>query len=130
VAIYTDAQELDEVSSCFEKIAEFSLELGEYLDAISFGQRALNLSFFKYENESLAKTHLIMTKAFLAQGDLETSGQHLVDAQGLANYASEKNWKLIAEVEQARISHLKAGGFADAADEAEVRISTLRELVK
>ena len=130
VAIYTEAQELDEVGNCFEKIAEFNLELGEYVEAISFGKRALDLSFFKYENESQAKTHLIMTKAFLAQGDLETSSQHLVDAQGLANYASEKNWKLIAEVEQTRISHLKAGGFEDVAEEAEVRLSTLRELVK
>jgi tetratricopeptide (TPR) repeat protein len=130
VAIYTEAQELDDVSSCFEKIAEFSLELGEYVEAIAYGQRALNLSFFSYEIDSLAKTHLILTKAFLAQGDLERSGQHLVDAQGLANLASEKNWKLIAEVEQTRISHLKAGGFADDADEAEVRLRTLRELVK
>ena len=130
VAIYTESQELDEVGNCFEKIAEFSLELGEYVEAISFGQRALNLLFFQYENESQAKTHLIMTKAFLAQGDLEASSQHLVDAQGLANFASEKNWKLIAEVEQARISHLKAGGFTDVAEEAEVRLKTLRELVK
>jgi tetratricopeptide (TPR) repeat protein len=130
VTIYTEAQELDDVSSCFEKIAEFSLELCEYVEAIAYGQRALNLSFFQCGNDSLAKTHLIMTKAFLAQGDLEKSGQHLVDAQGLANYTSEKNWNLIAEVEQARISHLKAGGFADDADEAEVRLRTLRELVK
>jgi tetratricopeptide (TPR) repeat protein len=130
VTIYTEAQELDEVGSCFEKIAEFSLELGEYVEAIAYGQRALNLSFFQYGDESLAKTHLIMTKAFLAQGDLERSGQHLVDAKALANYTSEKNWKLIAEVEQTRISHLKAGGFADDAEEAEVRLRTLRELVK
>jgi tetratricopeptide (TPR) repeat protein len=130
VAIYTEAQELEDVNSCFEKIAEFSLELGEYVEAIAYGQRALNLSFFQYGNDSLAKTHLIMTKAFLAQGDLERSGQHLVDAKALANYTSEKNWKLIAEVEQARISHLKASGFADDADEAEVRLRTLRELVK
>ena len=130
VAIYTEAQELDEVGHCFEKIAEYSLEIGENVEAIAFGQRALNLSFFKYENESLAKTHLILTKAFLAQGDLESSSSHLVDAQGLANFADEKNWKLIAEVEQARISHLKAGGFADSAAEAEERLQTLRELVK
>ena len=130
VAIYTEAQELDDVSSCFEKIAEFSLELGEFAEAIAYGQRALNLSFFSYEIDSLANTHLIMTKAFLAHGDLEASSRHLTDAQVLANFASEKNWKLIAEVEQARISHLKAGGFADAADEAEVRLRTLRELVK
>ena len=130
VAIYTEAQELDEVGNCFEKIAEFYLELGEYVEAIAYGQRALNLLFFEYGGDSLAKTYLILTKAFLAQGDLETSGRHLVDAQGLANYASEKNWKLIAEVEQARISHLKAGGFADVAEEAEVRLKTLRELVK
>ena len=130
VAIYTEAQELDEVGNCFEKIAEFSLEIGEYVEAIAYGQRALNLLFFEYGGDSLAKTYLILTKAFLAQGDLETSGRHLVDAQGLANYASEKNWKLIAEVEQARISHLKAGGFADVAEEAEVRLKTLRELVK
>jgi len=130
VAIYTEAQELDDVSSCFEKIAEFSFELGEYAEAIAYGQRALNLSFFSYEIDSLANTHLILTKAFLAQGDLEASSRHLTDAQGLANLASEKNWKLIAEVEQARISHLKAGGFADAADEAEVRLRTLRELVR
>ena len=130
VAIYTAAQELDEVGNCFEKIAEFYLELGECVEAIAYGQRALNLSFFNYESESLAKTHLIMTKAFLAQGDLEASSQHLVDAQALTNYASEKNWKLITEVEQTRISHLKAGGFADSAAEAEVRLETLRELVK
>jgi hypothetical protein len=48
----------------------------------------------------------------------------------LANYSSEKNWKLIAEVEQTRISHLKAGGFTDSAAEAEVRLENLRELVK
>ena len=71
-----------------------------------------------------------MTKAFLAQGDLEASGEHLMNAKALANYTSEKNWKLIAEVEQARISHLKAGGFTDSAAEAEVRLETLRELVK
>jgi hypothetical protein len=71
-----------------------------------------------------------MNKAFLAQGDLETSSQHLMDAKALANFAAEKNWKLIAEVEQARISHLKAGGFVDVAEEAEVRLSTLSELVK
>ncbi len=130
VAIYTEAQELDDVSSCFEKIAEFSLELGEFAEAVAYGQRALNLLFFQHGNESQAKTHLIMAKAYLAQGDLAASGEHLVDAQGLANYTSEKNWKLIAEVEQARISHLKAGGFTDAADEAEVRLRTLRELVK
>ena len=129
VAIYTESQELDEVGNCFEKIAEFSLELGEYVEAISFGQRALNLLFFQYESESQAKTHLIMTKAFLAQGDLEASGEHLMNAKALANYTSEKNWKLIAEVEQARISHLKAGGFTDSAAEAEVRLETLRELV-
>ena len=130
VAIYTESQELDEVGNCYEKIAEFSLELGEYFEAISFGQRALNLLFFQYENESQAKTHLIMTKAFLAQGDLEASGEHLMNAKALANYTSEKNWKLIAEVEQARISHLKAGGFTDSAAEAEVRLETLRELVR
>jgi tetratricopeptide (TPR) repeat protein len=130
VAIYTESQELDEVGNCFEKIAEFSLELGEYVEAISFGQRALNLLFFQYESESQAKTHLIMTKAFLAQGDLEASGEHLMNAKALANYTSEKNWKLIAEVEQARISHLKAGGFTDSAAEAEVRLETLRELVR
>ena len=130
VAIYTEAQELDDVSSCFEKIAEFSLELGEFAEAVAYGQRALNLLFFQHGNESQAKTHLIMAKAYLAQGDLAASGEHLVDAQGLANYTSEKNWKLIAEVEQARISHLKAGGFADSAAEAEVRLRTLRELVK
>ena len=130
VAIYTESQELDEVGNCFEKIAEFSLELGEYVEAISFGQRALNLLFFQYESESQAKTHLIMTKAFLAQGDLEASGEHLMNAKALANYTSEKNWKLIAEVEQARISHLKAGGFVDSAAEAEVRLETLRELVR
>ena len=130
LAIYTEAQELDDVSSCFEKIAEFYLELGEYAEAIAYGQRALDLLFFQYESEPQAKAHLIMTKALLAQGDLEASSQHLVDAQGLANFAAEKNWKLIAEVEQARISHLKAGGFSDVAAEAEVRLMTLRELVK
>jgi hypothetical protein len=71
-----------------------------------------------------------MTKAFLAQGDLEASGEHLMNAKALANYTSEKNWRLIAEVEQTRISHLKAGGFTDSAEEAEVRLSTLRELVR
>lgn len=130
VAIYTEIQDLEEVGSCFEKLAEFNLELGENIEAISYGQRALDLSFYQYGGDSLAKTYLILTKAFLAQGDLETSGRHLIDAQGLVNYSSEKNWKLIAEVEQTRISHLKAGGFADAADEAEVRLETLRELVK
>jgi tetratricopeptide (TPR) repeat protein len=130
VAIYTESQELDEVGNCFEKIAEFSLELGEYVEAISFGQRALNLLFFQNESESQAKTHLIMTKAFLAQGDLEASGEHLMNAKALANYKSEKNWRLIAEVEQTRIIHLKAGGFTDSAEEAEVRLSTLRELVR
>jgi tetratricopeptide (TPR) repeat protein len=130
VAIYTEIQDLEEVGNCFEKLAECNLELGQNIEAISYGQRALNLSFFDYESESLAKTHLIMTKAFLAQGDLEASSQHLMDAKALANYASEKNWKLIAEVEQTRINHLKAGGFTDSAAEAEVRLETLRELVK
>jgi tetratricopeptide (TPR) repeat protein len=130
VAIYTEIQDLEEVGNCFEKLAEFNLELGQNIEAISYGQRALNLSFYQYQGESLAKTYLILTKAFLAQGDLETSGRHLVDAQALANYSSEKNWKLIAEVEQTRISHLKAGGFTDSAAEAEVRLETLRELVK
>ena len=130
VAIYTEIQDLEDVGNCFEKLAECNLELGQNIEAISFGQRALNLSLYQYQGESLAKTYLILTKAFLAQGDLETSARHLVDAQGQANYASEKNWKLIAEVEQTRISHLKAGGFTDSAAEAEVRLETLRELVK
>jgi hypothetical protein len=37
---------------------------------------------------------------------------------------------LIAEVEEARIIHLKASGFADVAAEAEVRLRTLKELVR
>ena len=130
VAIYTEIQDLEEVGNCFQKLAEFSLELGEYVEAIAYGERALNLSSYIYQRESQAQTHLILTKAFLANGDLDTSGQHLMDAQALANYADEKNWKLIAEVEQTRINHLRASGFPDSAAEAEVRLETLRELVK
>jgi tetratricopeptide (TPR) repeat protein len=130
VAIYTEIQDLEEVGNCFQKLAEFSFEIGENIEAIAYGERALNLSSYIYQRESQAQTHLILTKAFLANGDLDTSGQHLMDAQALANYADEKNWKLIAEVEQTRINHLRASGFPDSAAEAEVRLETLRELVK
>ena len=130
VAIYTEIQDLEEVGNCFQKLAEFSFEIGENIEAIAYGERALNLSSYIYQRESQAQTHLILTKAFLANGDLDTSGQHLMDAQALANYADEKNWKLIAEVEQTRINHLRASGLADSAVEAEARLETLRELVK
>jgi tetratricopeptide (TPR) repeat protein len=130
VAIYTEIQDLEEVGNCFQKLAEFSFEIGENIEAIAYGERALNLSSYIYQRESQAQTHLILTKAFLANGDLDTSGQHLMDAQALANYADEKNWKLIAAVEQTRINHLRASGFPDSAVEAEAQLEKLRELVK
>jgi tetratricopeptide (TPR) repeat protein len=130
VSIYTEIQDLEEVANCFEKLAEFKLELGENVEAISYGQRALDISSYIFRPEMQARIYLLLTKAFLGLGDLDKSGQHLMDAQALANYATEKNWKLIAEVEEARISHLRASGFADVAAEAEVRLRTLKELVR
>ena len=127
VEIFRKLKQLDEIGNCYQKMAEINLTLGNVIEAIALGEKSLNVAFFNFHSESPARTHLLMMRAYMAQGDLEKAGQYLVDAQGLAQYTGDKNWDLIAEVEQERINHMKASGFD--AEEAQARLLTIREMI-
>ena len=127
--IFKEEKMVGEVGECDLLIAEANFESGNPIEAIAAGKRAADVNWFTYSDNLHARSHLVLVKSYLAIGELEAAGPHLVDAQALVNYTDRKDWELVVEVEQLRADHMKAGGLGADTVEIERRLATIREIL-
>ena len=118
-----------EVGECDLHIAEANFESGNTIEAIAAGRKAADVAWFTYGDDIHARSHIVLIKAYLALGELEAAVPHLVDAQALVNFTTDKDWELVVEVEQLRADHMKAGGFVADTTEIDRRLATIREIL-
>ena len=127
--IYKEEKMVTEVGQCDLNIAEANFALGNTIEAIAAGKKAVDVAWFTYGDDMHARSHIVLIKAYLARGELEAAVPHLVDAQALVSFTTDKDWELVVEVEQLRADHMKAGGFEDGPIEIERRLATIREIL-
>ena len=118
-----------EVGECDLHIAEANFESGNTIEAIAAGRKAVDVAWFTYGDDIHARSHIVLIKAYLALGELEAAVPHLVDAQALVNFTTDKDWELVIEVEQLRADHMKAGGLEADTTEIDRRLATIREIL-
>jgi tetratricopeptide (TPR) repeat protein len=127
--IYKEEKMVTEVGQCDLNIAESNFAAGNTIEAIAAGKKAVDVAWFTYGDDMHARSHIVLIKAYLALGELEVAVRHLVDAQALVNFTTDKDWELVVEVEQLRADHMKAGGLEADTVEIERRLATIREIL-
>ena len=127
--IFKKEKMVTEVGKCDLHIAEANFELGNTIEAIAAGKKAVDVAWFTYGDDMHARSHIVLIKAYLALGELEVAVRHLVDAQALVNFTTDKDWELVVEVEQLRADHMKAGGLQADTTEIDRRLATIREIL-
>lgn len=127
--IYKEEKMVTEVGQCDLHIAESNFAAGNTIEAIASGKKAVDIAWFTYGDDMHARSHIVLIKAYLARGELEAAVPHLVDAQALVSFNTDKDWKLVVEVEQLRADHMKADGFEADTIEIERRLATIREIL-
>jgi len=127
--IFKEEKMVGEVGECDLHIAEANFESGNTIEAIAAGRKAVDVAWFTYGDDIHARSHIVLIKAYLALGEFEAAVPHLVDAQALVNFTTDKDWELVVEVEQLRADHMKAGGFVADTTEIDRRLATIREIL-
>ena len=127
--IFKEEKMVIEVGQCDLHIAEANFESGNTIEAIAAGKKAVDVAWFTYGDDMHARSHIVLIKAYLALGELEVAVRHLVDAQALVNFTTDKDWELVVEVEQLRADHMKAGGLQADTTEIDRRLATIREIL-
>ena len=127
--IFKEEKMVTEVGQCDLHIAEANFESGNTIEAIAAGKKAVDVAWFTYGDDMHARSHIVLIKAYLALGELEIAVRHLVDAQALVNFTTDKDWELVVEVEQLRADHMKAGGLEADTTEIDRRLATIREIL-
>ncbi len=128
--IFKELKQVPEVSWCDQHIGEGYVELGNGVEGLVAGQKALEVAKIRMNTSRIMKAEFVCGKARVLLGEFDEADADLANVSFVASAGEEPDWELYvaAETERKNLSIL-LGNMANAA-EIEKRIRTIREIIE
>jgi tetratricopeptide (TPR) repeat protein len=126
---FKELGKISDIGECDVALANCYFELRAYEAGIAAATRSETLARVSQKYHDQARAMLILIKLHIAMGNMEKAQPLVVDVGYLANIGHEKDWELLAQVQEISSLYHRSGNFLDRAQEDEDRAATIRDIL-
>jgi tetratricopeptide (TPR) repeat protein len=117
------------VGDCDTLLSRCYLEMRAFEAGLAAGKRALTVARVAQDNHGQVRAELILMRIHIAMGNPTEAHPFFLDAEFLANLGSEKDWDLLAEVQEVSALMHRAEDAQELATDKDDRAATIREIL-
>ena len=128
--IFKELKQVPEVSWCDQHIGEGYVELGDGVEGLVAGQKALEVAKIRMSPPRIMKAQFVCAKAHILLGENQEAIDLLTDVSYSAAAGDEPDWELYLASEQEQKLLAIAQGNMEQAQVIERRMSAIQEIIE
>jgi tetratricopeptide (TPR) repeat protein len=128
--IFKSLKQVPEVSWCDQHIGEGYVELGDGVEGLMYGERALEVGKIRMDIPRIMKAHFVVARSKVLLGDYDGAEEDFSDISYGASAGEAVDWEIYVASETQRKAISLQQGNAEKAEEIEKRIATIREIIE